>query len=255
MNKISYVNNKIYSGVVKHTRFSPFHHSFSYKISYFWFRLNDFREYYLFKRNRISIFSFFDDDHGQIEKKGVVEDFFQKKLRRIKGDFFKIKVFCLPRILNYSFNPISVFILYNKREIPSGVILEVNNTFKERHLYFSKIKKDQTNFIFDKGFYVSPFFEVKGSYDISFKIDEKNIYLYIKYIVDKKKVFEASYQGKSKDMNEINLLRTFFTISIQNIKATLGIYIQALKLFFKGAKYISRPKISKTKFTIINERR
>ena len=56
-------------------------------------------------------------------------------------------------------------------------------------------------------------------------------------------------------MNEINLLRTFFTISIQNIKVTLGIYIQALKLFFKGAKYISRPKISKTKFTIINERR
>ena len=115
--------------------------------------------------------------------------------------------------------------------------------------------KDQTNFIFDKGFYVSPFFEVKGLYDISFKIDEKNIYLYIKYIIDKKKVFEASYQGKSIDMNEMNLLRTFFTISIQNIKVTLGIYIQALKLFFKGAKYINRPKISKTKFTIINERR
>ena len=107
MNKISYVNNKIYSGVVKHTRFAPFHHSFSYKISYFWFRLNDFREYFLFKRNRISIFSFFDNDHGQIEKKGVVEDFFQKQLRRIKGDFLKIKVFCLPRILNYSFKRIN----------------------------------------------------------------------------------------------------------------------------------------------------
>ena len=55
MNKISYVKNKIYSGIVKHTRFSPFNHSFSYKISYFWFRLNDFREYLLFKRNRITM--------------------------------------------------------------------------------------------------------------------------------------------------------------------------------------------------------
>lgn len=255
MNKIIYVKDKIYSGVVKHTRFLPFNHSFSYKISYFWFGLNDFREYFLFKRNKISIFSFFDNDHGQVEKKGEIEDFFHRKLSRIKGDFFKIKVFCLPRILNYSFNPISVFILYNKKEIPSGVILEVNNTFKERHFYFSKVKKGQTNFILDKVFYVSPFFEVKGLYDISFRIDEKDIYLYIKYIIDKKKVFEASYRGKSKDMNEINLLRTFFTISIQNIKVTLGIYIQALKLFFKGAKYIRRPKISKTKFTIINERR
>ena len=123
MNKINYVKNKIYSGVVKHTRFSPFHHSFSYKISYFWFRLNDFREYFLFKRNKISIFSFFDNDHGQIEKRGVIENFFQKKLRRIKGDFFKIKVFCLPRILNYSFNPISVFILYNKKRFHLGLSL------------------------------------------------------------------------------------------------------------------------------------
>jgi len=141
MNKINYVKNKIYSGVVKHTRFFPFHHSFSYKISYFWFRLNDFREYFLFKRNKFSIFSFFDKDHGQIEQKGVIEDFFQRKLRRIKGSFFKIKVFCLPRILNYSFNPISVFILYDERNIPSGVVFEVNNTFKERHLYFSRVKK------------------------------------------------------------------------------------------------------------------
>ncbi len=94
----------------------------------------------------------------------------------------------------------------------------MNNTFKERHLYFSKIKKDQTNFIFDKGFYVSPFFEVKGLYDISFKIDEKNIYLYIKYILDKKKVFEASYQGKSIDMNEMNLLRTFLQIPFKILK-------------------------------------
>ena len=82
-------------------------------------------------------------------------------------------------------------------------------------------------------------------YDISLRIDEKNIYLYIKYLIDKKKVFEASYQGKSEDMNEVNLMRTFFNISIQNIKVTLGIYIQALKLFFKGAKYIRRPKYQK----------
>ena len=34
----------------------------------------------------------------KLRKKEFGEDFFQKKLRRIKGDFFKIKVFCLPRI-------------------------------------------------------------------------------------------------------------------------------------------------------------
>ena len=93
MNKINYVKNKIYSGVVKHTRFLPFHHSFNYKISYFWFSLNDFKEYFLFKRNKFSFFSFFDKDHGQIGKKGAVEDFFSEKTERNKRELFQNKSF------------------------------------------------------------------------------------------------------------------------------------------------------------------
>ncbi len=255
MKKINYVKNKIFNGVVRHTRYFPFSHTFTYKISYFWFSVNNFENFFFFKRNKLSIFSFFDNDHGEIENKGSIEDFIKKKLKKVNIKFSEIKIFCLPKIFGYNFNPISIFILFDVQNIPSGIIFEVNNTFKERHLYFSKIIKNQTNFNFDKEFYVSPFFEVKGKYNVNFEINDKKILLDVKYLIDKKKVFEASFFGKSEDMNETNLLRRFFSISSQNIKVTSGIYIQALKLFFKGAKYINRPKISKTKFTIINERR
>ena len=65
------------------------------------------------------------------------------------------------------------------------------------------------------------------------------------------------FSTKFNTRNHIILIKPTINddFSIQNIKVTLGIYIQALKLFFKGAKYINRPKKSKTKFTIINERR
>ena len=42
-------------------------------------------------------------------------------------------------------------------------------------------------------------------------------------------------------MSDTNLLKLFVNNMFQNIKVTFGIYIQALKLWLKGAKYITKP--------------
>ena len=65
--------------------------------------------------------------------------------------------------------------------------------------------------------------------------------MFIVYEIKKKKVFEASFKGKYIAMSELRILKVFFSIS-QNVKVTLGIYFEALKLFLKGASYINRPK-------------
>ena len=41
-----------------------------------------------------------------------------------------------PRFLGYSFNPVSFWYIYNKRKELKAMILEVNNTFGERRIYF-----------------------------------------------------------------------------------------------------------------------
>lgn len=43
-----------------------------------------------------------------------------------------------PRFLGYSFNPVSFWYLYNGNKELKAMILEVNNTFDERRLYFLK---------------------------------------------------------------------------------------------------------------------
>ena len=151
----------------------------------------------------------------------------------------QIKVFCLPRMLGYVFNPISVFVCFNKGGSPKAIMYQVGNTFNERYFYICKIEK--TNFV-KKKFYVSPFFKVEGNYLISFSIDKDFVNLFIVYKIKNKKVFEASFNGKSMDMNDKNLLVCFFSNMFQNFKLTLAIYIQALKLYFKGARYNNRPK-------------
>ena len=43
-------------------------------------------------------------------------------------------------------------------------------------------------------------------------------------------------------MSDYNLLKLFIGNMFQNLKVTFGIYIQALKLWLKGARYILNQK-------------
>ena len=47
-----------------------------------------------------------------------------------------------PKFLGYSFNPVSFWYLYSTDRELSAMILEVNNTFDERHMYFLKPSED-----------------------------------------------------------------------------------------------------------------
>lgn len=84
------------------------------------------------------------------------------------------------KFLGYQNNPVSIWNLYSRNRELKAVILEVNNTFDERHTYFvtpkdaedSKIEKPKgkpprfTN-SWSKEFYVSPFNSRSGFYSVS----------------------------------------------------------------------------------------
>ncbi len=252
MKEIEFSENKIFEGIVTHERLKPFSHKFKYYASYFWFDIKKFEGNFLFKKNKFSLFSFYEKDHGELNVNyPKLYDSITKKLKvfeKLKISY--VKVLCLPRILGYSFNPISVYVCYNKHKKPKVVIFQVNNTFNERHSYYCKIGLGDY-FFFEKKFYVSPFFKVTGFYKIKLKLISKRVTLAIDYEVKKKKVFSARFVGKGVTMNSKNLIRFFFKNIFQNIKITFGIYFQALKLFIKGAKYIKKPFKPNNDFTAI----
>ena len=94
-----------------------------------------------------------------------------------------------PSFLGYSFNPVSFWYLYDDKKYLKAMILEVNNTFDERRMYFLKqnapnlmedTSKEQSNTAhsfspssakftnaWSKDFHVSPFNSRKGSYSLS----------------------------------------------------------------------------------------
>jgi hypothetical protein len=86
------------------------------------------------------------------------------------------------RFLGYHFNPVSFWYLYDENKSLAAMILEVNNTFDERRMYFLRPDDEPVNRIgnggvvpsrtvlkqkWPKDFHVSPFNSRKGSYSLS----------------------------------------------------------------------------------------
>ena len=131
MDKITFHKDCLFDGIVTHSRTDPFIHNFRYNATYFWFDINSFQESLLFKKNRFAMFSFYENDHGH---KNIKEALFKNITRNLKYKNTRIdciKVLCLPRILGYSFNPISIFICFNKVKKAkfANFILEKNYTY------------------------------------------------------------------------------------------------------------------------------
>lgn len=94
------------------------------------------------------------------------------------NDYAYTYLFTAARFFNYQSNPVSIWNLYSVNKELTAVVLEVNNTFEERHIYLMKpqstplpedlnIKPPRFSGKFQKEFYVSTFNSRLGHYSIS----------------------------------------------------------------------------------------
>ena len=73
------------------------------------------------------------------------------------------------RVLGHVFDPLSVFWCYDSDGVLVCVVAEVHNTYGERHAYLLHPDEAGTA-VTDKDFYVSPFFDVSGTYELRFTL-------------------------------------------------------------------------------------
>ncbi len=81
-----------------------------------------------------------------------------------------------PRSLGHCFNPISVFWCFDDRGRQAGVVVEVHNTYGDRHAYLVH-PDEQGRARTEKAMYVSPFHGVDGSYDIAVPIPTDRLHV------------------------------------------------------------------------------
>ncbi|CAG8462359.1 12565_t:CDS:2 [Ambispora leptoticha] len=212
LDKLPLSDHKIYFARTFHARFFPTRHAFEYPVLYVGVDLDKLssenvslwsKDIALFNRifayNKAALFSIFANDYlGDVrlennddsKSSAPIAQSIKEKLfwhirrHKISTDNLKqIELITTPRFFGYAFNPVSFYFCYDNNKDLAVIVLEVNNTFGEKHLYvLSRDKEDDDatirrgydmSFTFRRSFHVSPFNDRKGFYRAFCKIPSK----------------------------------------------------------------------------------
>ena len=149
---------------IRHTRRSPFRRSFEHRSTWWLVDLDDLPDHGALAR-------FEARDHvGSPDRtlRANVEAFLARHGVRL-GDGERpgtVLMAAQPRSLGHAFNPISVFWCFDEAGEQVGVVVEVHNTYGDRHAYLVH-PDEQGRARTDKALYVSPFHGTDGTYDIA----------------------------------------------------------------------------------------
>ncbi len=158
----------LFRTTITHTRRTPFKRTFAHQSHLSLVDLDD-----LPKAGVLA--SFEARDHlGSPEAtiRGNVEAFLADHGVSLDGG--RIVMAANPRSLGYCFNPISVFWCFNAAGSQQAVVVEVHNTYGDRHAYLVH-PDEQGRARTDKAMYVSPFHGVDGHYELAVPIPRDRI--------------------------------------------------------------------------------
>lgn len=198
-------------------------------------------------RNRAGLVSLHDADHGGARGAGQGVAWVRRVLAQAGLDKADGKVLLLaqPRILGHVFNPVSFWLCHGSDSTLRCVIAEVNNTFGDRHSYLCHHDDQRPIIAADelsarKIFHVSPFQPVDGGYRFRFDITSARLGIRIEYGHAAGGVV-ATLTGPRRKASTGGLLAAMLRRPFGSRRVLALIHWQALKLWWKGARYHPRP--------------
>jgi uncharacterized protein len=185
-------------GQVRHTRLRPKKNAFAYRTYFLMLPLRamaarrpvegqgkgarngsreSLKESTALAVNRPAALSFYDCDHGDGRAPGAdgaggalgwIDELLQRE--GIHDATGEVWLHCYPRVLGYTFKPVSFWYCHTADGLLRAIVVEVNNTFGERHCYLLDRPQFGRELRADKVFHVSPFCPVEGGYRFRFML-------------------------------------------------------------------------------------
>lgn len=240
----------LYSARVMHRRrVAPFYR-FVYRVFYLLLdvdRIADTaRRHRLFSYNRFNLLSFFDADHAA--QPGGLRAWVDRTLaeRGIRLHGGRVRLLCMPRVLGFVFNPISLFYCEDAAGELRAVIAEVRNTFGERHCYV--LEAGGAPLAWDapmdkaKRFHVSPFFDVEGAYRFRLRRPDAQLRVAISARGPDGPLLDTVLSGQARAFDAHRILRTVAAMPWMTLKVVVTIHWQALKIWLRGARFHRKPE-------------
>lgn len=231
-----------------HGRKGAVENAFRYSIDYLMLDAEETLEMpWLFGRNRAGLASLWDSDHGGQPKHGRGPLWVREVLASHGFDApARIELLAQPRIMGHVFNPVAFWICRDAQGDVPVVISEVTNTYGDRHSYLC-FREDRASIgpkdvlTAKKIFHVSPFQKIEGGYEFRFDLRPDRIGIWIDFTGGNGGL-TATLVGPRKTLTNAGLVRACLRRPFGSRRVLALIHWQALKLWFKGARFKSRPE-------------
>lgn len=250
----------LYAGVVTHARLRPKRHRLRYRMVQCLFDLDGLpeldRTLKLFGHNRAAVFSFHDKDHG--EGSGDLRGEIDRRLASAGlPTSGPIQLLCLPRILGYAFNPLSVYFCHAPDGPLAAILYEVSNTFGERHSYLIPVAAGDEAPIrqsCDKTFYVSPFMDMALRYDFTITPPGEAVAVKVAVSDGEGLLLDTVFAGRRRPLTDAALAWSLFAFPLMTLKVVAGIHWEALRLWLKGVRLTPKPSPPPAPVTLVRPR-
>jgi DUF1365 family protein len=247
------VKSALFRGKVRHRRFSPADHSFTYDMFLLYLDLSEldevFKGRWLWSVEGRTLASFRRKDHlgdERVPLDQAVRDLVESRTgRRPDGP---IRLLTHPRYYGYVFNPVSFYYCFDRegRRVHT-VVAEVDNTpWGERHCYVLDPRNDEGSggrhrWRFDKEFHVSPFMEMETRYDWRFTDPAKRLVVHMECEREGERFFDATMNMERRPITGRSLAAALLRFPFMTGRVVSAIYLQALKLWWKKVPFHVHP--------------
>ncbi len=249
-------------GQVRHTRLRPVRNAFCYSTYFLMLPMRSLAAGDCdtpLPRNRPGWLSFHDRDHGdgRSPTQGGALAWLDELLRRegIDDATGEAWLHCYPRVFGYAFKPVSFWFCHDARQHVRAIVVEVNNTFGERHCYLLDAPgtgalggAEQTA---AKRFHVSPFCNVEGRYRFRFLRTQRpaangtaegdRMVARIDYEDTAGMLLQTSVSGTLVPLTNTAMRRALWRYPAMTFGVVARIHLQAAKLWCKRLRFFRKP--------------
>ena len=239
----------LYVGQVAHARLRPRAHRLAYRIFMLLLDLDELasldRRLRWFSLERFNLLGFAARDHGDGSPRPLraqVEAALDAAGLSIEGG--PIRLLCLPRVLGYVFNPLSLYFCHRPDGALRAILYEVQSTFGERHTYLIPAEPDARGEVRQsagKRLHVSPFLDMDLRYDFRVIEPGERVRVAITAVDAEGPILTAHFVARRRPLSDRTILWAWAAHPLLTLKVIAAIHWEAIKIWFKGVRLRGGP--------------
>ena len=194
--------------------------------------------------SRLALFAFREGDHWSppaTDLRASVHGHLRDQ--GVDPSGWRILLIANMRVLGYVFDPASFYLCRDAEGVLRMVIVEVHNTYGERHLYTLWVEPRGTGHVgaMAKGFHVSPFLDMEARYTVRVQDEPDNVRIAVVERQPDGTSLVATLRARRRRLTNRMIVRLALRVPLVTHRTMAAIHWHAWRLWRRGATFHRHP--------------